>query len=371
MRKTAIAVASLLIVAAGGTVVWLATRPKTAAGEKAVHPVAATAKVTTQDLTIYDTTTATLGFTTSVTVSSPSAGTVTSLLAVGSKVGAGTVVATIDGAPVVSMFGDVPSYRDLSVGVSTGIDVRQLEQNLVLLGFDPDHQITIDQTYDKYTAAAVTRWESSIGLTGDGKVTKGEIVFVPGELLADTASVAVGAAVNAGGALIQGRETSRSFLVSTTGGVGGVISKLAAPGTAVDTGTVLYLQNGLPVAAIEGDSSTTPALARTLKKGVADGVDVKMLKTMLVTSGFDPTKAITIDDHFDDATVTAVQAWWAASGVPATTAVAVPPGSFVVVPGGLFVGTPSVADGATVAHDGVVLLAYHVASSGHHDGTTR
>jgi peptidoglycan hydrolase-like protein with peptidoglycan-binding domain len=355
MRKTATAVASLLIVAAGGTVIWLATRPKSASGEKAVHAIAATAKVTQQDLTIYDTTTATLGFTTSVTVSSPASGTVTSLLPVGSKVGAGTVVATIDGAPVVSMFGDVPSYRDLSVGVTAGIDVRQLENNLVLLGFDPDHQITLDMTYDKYTAAAVTRWENSIGLTGDGKVTKGEVVFIPGELLADTASVAVGASVNSGGALIQGRETSRSLLVSTTGGVGGVISNIAAPGTPVTTGTVLYLQNGFPVVAIEGDSSTTPTLGRTLKKGVSDGVDVKMLKQMLVTAGFDPNTTITIDDHFDDATVAAVQAWWAKSGVPAATAVAVPAGSFVVVPGGLFVGTPSTAEGATVTRDSVIL----------------
>jgi hypothetical protein len=80
-----------------------------------------------------------------------------------------------------------------------------------------------------------------------------------------------------------------------------------------------------------------------------------MLKQMLVAAGFDPNKAITIDDHFDDATVAAVQAWWAKNGVPATTPVEVPPGSFVVVPGGLFVGTPSVADGATITHDGVVL----------------
>lgn len=355
MRKTAIAVASLIIVLAGGTVVWLATRSTTANGEKAVHPVTATAKVTTQDLTIYDTTTATLGFTTSVTVSSPTSGTVTSLLPVGSKVVAGTVVATIDGAPVVAMIGDVPSYRDLSTSVSAGIDIRQLESNLVLLGFDPNHQITIDQTYDKATAAAVTLWEDSLGLAGDGKVTKGEIVYVPGDLLADTASVAVGAGVNAGSALMQGRETARSFLVATTGGVGGTVGHFAAAGTPVVTGTVLFQQNGHPVAAIEGDSSTTPTLGRTLKKGVADGVDVKMLETMLVAGGFDPDKAIVVDDHFDDATAAAVQRWWAKNGLTVTGAIEVPAGSFVTVPGGLFVGAPSVADGATIGRDAVVM----------------
>jgi hypothetical protein len=66
----------------------------------------------------------------------------------GDTVDAGTVVATIDGAPVVAMIGDIPSYRDLSTSSTDGADIRQLELNLVQLGFDPDHKITIDESYD-------------------------------------------------------------------------------------------------------------------------------------------------------------------------------------------------------------------------------
>ena len=107
-----------------------------------------TAKVQQLDLTTYDETTATLGFTTSVTVSSPVAGTVTSIVAGGDTVDAGTVVATVDGAPVVAMIGDIPGYRDLSTASTNGADIRQLELNLVHLGFDPDHKIVIDEKYD-------------------------------------------------------------------------------------------------------------------------------------------------------------------------------------------------------------------------------
>jgi peptidoglycan hydrolase-like protein with peptidoglycan-binding domain len=356
MRRTATVVAVVIALAGACTVVWLTTRSSTSAGETSMVKTTTTAKVTTRDLTIYDSTTATLGFTTSVTVSSRASGTVTSLVAPGNSISAGTIVATIDGAPVIAMIGDVPSYRDLSKGVGAGIDVRQLESNLVMLGFDPDSAITIDEVYDSATAAAVTRWEDSIGLTGDGKVTKGEVVFLSGNVLTDAASTTVGAGVNAGSPLVQGRQTNRSFLVTTNGGTGGTIDSLAPSGTPVTTGTVLFHHDSYPVAAIEGDSSTTPALTRVLSTSSSDGVDVHLLETMLAAGGFDPDGAMVVDDHFDDATAAAVQRWWAANGVTVdAAAVKVPAGSFIVVPGGLFVGDAKVAEGTIVARDTIVL----------------
>ena len=127
-------------------------------------------------------------------------------------------MATIDGAPVVAMIGDIPGYRDLSTSSTDGADIRQLELNLVQLGFDPDHKIVIDETYDSATKAAVTAWEDSLGLTGDGKITKGELVFIPGRLLVDTVSATVGGSVNAGSALVVGRQAERKYLVAGLAG---------------------------------------------------------------------------------------------------------------------------------------------------------
>ena len=195
MRKSATAVAAVVVLgAAAGATLWV-RHHNSANASPTVAKRTATAKVATQDLAIYSTTTATLGYTTSVTVASPVAGTVTSLIGTGKPIGPGTVVASIDGAPVVAMVGDVPSYRALSTTSSDGIDVRQLEQNLVRLGFDPTGAITVDNHFDTATANAVTLWETSLGLTGDGKVSQGEIVYVPGELLVDSTSVNVGGAV--------------------------------------------------------------------------------------------------------------------------------------------------------------------------------
>jgi peptidoglycan hydrolase-like protein with peptidoglycan-binding domain len=254
------------------------------------------------------------------------------------------------------MLGDVPSYRSLSTSSSNGIDVRQLEQNLVLLGFDPTGTISIDQKFDAATAAAVTRWEDSLGLTGDGKVPKGEIVYVSGHLLVDTASTSVGAAVSAGGGLFVARQTERSYPVAATGANGTSITKIAPAGTAVTTGTVLFWHGFFPVVAIEGDATIVPALTRDLSVSSSSGVDVRLLEVMLVAGGFDPDKAISVDDTFDAATAAAVQRWWASFGVNLDLAnIVVPAGSFVVVPGGLFTGTPLVTEGATPLGDAVVL----------------
>jgi len=112
----------------------------------------------------------------------------------------------------------------------------------------------------------------------------------------------------------------------------------------------------VPVVAIEGDAAATPSLARDLKVGVSDGADVKLLEQMLVAGGFDPSKAITIDDHFDSATAYAVVLWRKAIGLePSDTDVMVPKGSFVVVPSGLFVGTALVANGTALPADADVL----------------
>ncbi|MGZ7087705.1 MAG: peptidoglycan-binding domain-containing protein, partial [Ilumatobacteraceae bacterium] len=227
-----------------------------------------TTKVQQIDLVTYDETDATLGFTTSATVSSPAAGTVTSIVSGGDTIDAGTVVATVDGAPVVAMIGDIPEYRDLSTSSCDGADVRQLESNLVQLGFDTDHAIVIDEKFDSATKAAVTAWENSLGLDGDGKISAGELVFVPGRLLVDTVSATVGGSVQSGTALVVGRQAERKYLISASADA--TIDRFAATGE-VTTGTVVYWSNGLPVIAIEGDSAATPVLSRSLSDGVSDG----------------------------------------------------------------------------------------------------
>ena len=66
----------------------------------------------------------------------------------------GAILLTASGRPVFILQGELPAYRDLVPG-SAGENVRQLEEALTRLGFDPG---PADGTYDRRTSAAVARW---------------------------------------------------------------------------------------------------------------------------------------------------------------------------------------------------------------------
>ncbi|MEO8540163.1 MAG: peptidoglycan-binding domain-containing protein, partial [bacterium] len=69
-----------------------------------------------------------------------------------------------NGHPVFALQGDRPMYRDLRPG-ETGEDVRQLEEALARLGFDPG---VVDGVYDGATASAVDRWYTAAGYSAQG-----------------------------------------------------------------------------------------------------------------------------------------------------------------------------------------------------------
>ncbi len=90
--------------------------------------------------------------------------------------------------PVASilMYGPLPTWRDLSQESSDGLDIHQLETNLVILGFDPKKEITIDQMFDSGTSNAVKRMQKSLGLQPTGEITFGEIIFTPGPVVVES-----------------------------------------------------------------------------------------------------------------------------------------------------------------------------------------
>lgn len=71
----------------------------------------------------------------------------------------GDLMLTASGRPVFVLQGDLPAFRDLVPGIS-GNDVRQLENALDRLGFDPG---PLDGTFDEQTSAAVAAWYESVG----------------------------------------------------------------------------------------------------------------------------------------------------------------------------------------------------------------
>jgi hypothetical protein len=171
-----------------------------------------------------DTQSGTLGFAHPRTVFGRLSGTITWLPAVGALIKPGQAVYKVDGAPVTLMDGTVPAYRDLSQGVSDGPDIQQLKTNLVALGFDPSHQITINQTYDSATASAVDNWQSSLGETQTGSVTLGHVVFLPGPQRITSVTAALGGTGGSGSGS-SGSGSSGSSGSSGTGASTPVVSR--------------------------------------------------------------------------------------------------------------------------------------------------
>jgi peptidoglycan hydrolase-like protein with peptidoglycan-binding domain len=88
-----------------------------------------------------------------------SGGLIASLPARNTQFEEGNVILSASGRPVFVLQGQVPTYRDLVPG-TTGDDVRQLEQALERLGFNPG---PVDGAYDQQTSAAVAAWYKSKG----------------------------------------------------------------------------------------------------------------------------------------------------------------------------------------------------------------
>jgi peptidoglycan hydrolase-like protein with peptidoglycan-binding domain len=71
----------------------------------------------------------------------------------------GVLLLTASGRPVFVLQGKIPAFRDLVPGTA-GDDVRQFEDALRRLGFDPGPN---DGKYDEQTSAAVADWYTSAG----------------------------------------------------------------------------------------------------------------------------------------------------------------------------------------------------------------
>ena len=211
-KKRAIAAAAVAAVGVAGTLA-LVLRPDdqgSAASAASTAAATTTAAVERRDLVERETVTGTLGYGTAAPLSSPRQGMITALPAEGSVVERGQSLFEVDGTPVPLFYGTVPLYRTLESGVDDGPDVRQLEENLDALGFGSS-SLTVDEHFDSATAAAVRRWQDSLGLEKTGVVTTDALVFQPGAVRVGEHAAEVGG--QAGGAVYQATGTTHIVTV--------------------------------------------------------------------------------------------------------------------------------------------------------------
>ena len=139
-----------------------------------------------------------------------STGVITEIVAEATTVARGDILWRVVGEPTVALFGPLPAHRSMSID-DVGADVRQLEENLVVLGFDPDSIVTVDDTYTTNTSLMVERWQDDVGAEVTGRIEAGRIVFVPGIVRTGVVAIDVGGIPAPGGVVMTVTSKDRAI----------------------------------------------------------------------------------------------------------------------------------------------------------------
>ncbi|MGW1786780.1 peptidoglycan-binding protein, partial [Streptomyces sp. NPDC002143] len=244
--------------------------------------------VTRETLTERTTVEGRLGYGTELPLPVKATGTVTWLPEQGATVERGDELLRVDDRPVILMYGSLPMYRslgpapqedeqqpsagdgkspspsgspapeDTATGGDTGtsqasseqwgMDVMQFETNLAALGYTG---FTVDERFTAGTAAAVERWQKSLGLAESGTVGVGDVIYSAGKARIGSAGARLGSA--AGENTLTYTGTARKVIVDASA----ADASWAVRGSAV----TVELPDGTPVkgrVASVGKQATAP-----------------------------------------------------------------------------------------------------------------
>ena len=211
-RAALLAVGLMVVVAVGAIAVVAANQPSgTAAVAATATTSPSTATVERRSLAVTEDLTGTLGYDGELALVGNLRGTLTRAAAVGDLLEAGDVAYEVDGKQRATvMIGARPAWRTMQSGISNGADVRQLEQNLKDLGYGAG--LKVDAKWTDATTKAVKRWQKARGLTKDGVVQLGEVVFLPEPMRVTERAIEPGLGAGPGSTILMG--TSERQVVS-------------------------------------------------------------------------------------------------------------------------------------------------------------
>ena len=280
MRRAAIAGAAAGVAVLGAGVVVATTGSDGVAGAATTDGAVATATIARRDLVLRDDVDGTLGYADARTIVSTTPGTLTRLPEEGTVVTRGRPLYELNAKGVRLLYGTMPLWRRLAVGVGDGADVEQLERNLVELGHDPNG-MTIDETFDADTAAAVRSWQDALDLPKTGAVELGDAVFLPGPRRIGQLETSVGAQLQPGQSVLQVTGTMPVVEIDLDATqqelarVGAAV-RVELPSGRVVGGRILSVGKVAEVATTaqgEPSTPTVPVVVRLARPADRDGLD--------------------------------------------------------------------------------------------------
>jgi peptidoglycan hydrolase-like protein with peptidoglycan-binding domain len=210
LRVAAAAAAGVAVVAG---VVALTGGDENAGATRNDTPTA-TVPVERRDLVDRESVDGTLGYAETSPLRSTAAGTLTGIRESGDVVRRGQSLYDLENEPAAwLLYGALPAWRDFTPYMTDGDDILQLERNLRALGYDPYGDMTVDDEWTWATTEAVERFQDDRGMTEDGSLAQGEVVFRPGPSRVGELKSAVGQEVAPGAELGELSTTTREVTV--------------------------------------------------------------------------------------------------------------------------------------------------------------
>jgi hypothetical protein len=190
----------------------------------------------------------TLGYAGRYSIVNQASGTATWLPRPGQTLRRGDVLYRVAGRPVILLYGAVPAFRALKEDM-TGNDVRQLNANLVALGYASRAALDPTSAYFSWvTKYALERLQGALHVEQTGALALGQAVFLPRPLRVTKMMATLGAAVQPGAAIAEASSTTRRVVVNLD----------AAQQTSVEAGD--------PVLITLPDNRTTPGVVTAVGK---------------------------------------------------------------------------------------------------------
>ncbi|HLI02211.1 MAG TPA: peptidoglycan-binding protein [Acidimicrobiales bacterium] len=155
----------------------------------------------------------TLGYAGTYQVVDKATGTVTWLPSVGQVIDEGKVLYRVNTKPVVLLYGRVPAFRTLKEG-KTGADVKELNVDLVALGYASRSALPPSDSFSAETADALKKLQAALGVKETGRLELAQAVFLPGRLRITTVPVTLGGPAPAGGAILSATSTTRQVSIN-------------------------------------------------------------------------------------------------------------------------------------------------------------
>lgn len=262
----------------------------------------ATADVTRRDISEQAELSGTLGYGVPVAVTVDATGVITALPALGTVLDRGATFVEVDGRAIPMWFGDRPLWRALDASSSDGPDVREVEENLVALGFASADTLTVDDDWTSATTTAVKKWQEWLGLDETGLLAPGTVVVLPGPVRVAGHPAAVG--TRAGGSVLEVTGASREVTIDLDATKQALVSvgqevEVVVPGGSVVGGSI----SSVGTVAEAGDSSdplnpsnpTIAVLVALAESDAVNGLDAAPVTVRVTTSAAKDVLAVPVD----------------------------------------------------------------------------